>query len=113
MANYSLRDNPLTEDRAFLSESLRECYAFSRKYLSNCIPYEASFRRKLGKHRVSDATNTMTRTDLLAAINACAEEIAFITEEGNTVNTLASLREADEFFLRKTRAMYRHRRNGK
>ena len=72
MANYSLRDNPLTEDPNDKLAQLEGVKSFTKDQIIE---------------RILTRGNTMTRTDLLAAINAYAEEIAFITEEGNTVNT--------------------------
>ena len=72
MANYSLRDNPLTEDPNDKLAQLEGVRSFTKEEIIE---------------RILKRGNTMTRTDLLAAINAYAEEIAFITEEGNTVNT--------------------------
>lgn len=72
MANYSLRDNPLTEDPNDKLAQLEGIKSFTKEEIIE---------------RILKRGNTMTRTDLLAAINAYAEEIAFITEEGNTVNT--------------------------
>ena len=72
MANYSLRDNPLTEDPNDKLAQLEDVRSFTKEEIIE---------------RILKRGNTMTRTDLLAAINAYAEEIAFITEEGNTVNT--------------------------
>ena len=72
MANYSLRDNPLTEDPNDKLPQLEGVRSFTKEEIIE---------------RILKRGNTMTRTDLLAAINAYAEEIAFITEEGNTVNT--------------------------
>lgn len=72
MAQYSLRDNPLTEAPDDKIAHLEGVKSFSKDEIIE---------------RILNRGNTMTRTDLLAAINAYAEEIIFITAEGNTVNT--------------------------
>jgi len=72
MANYSLRDNPLTEDPNDKLAQLEGIHSFTKDEIIE---------------RILKRGNTITRTDLLAAINAYEEEIAYITEEGNTVNT--------------------------
>lgn len=72
MAHYRLRDNPLTEDPNDKLAQLEGVKSFTKDEIIE---------------RILNRGNTMTRTDLLAAINAYAEEIVFITEEGNTVNT--------------------------
>lgn len=72
MANYSLRDNPLTDDPNDKVAQLEGVRSFTKDEIIE---------------RILNRGNTMTRTDLLAAINAYAEEVAFITAEGCTVNT--------------------------
>ena len=72
MANYSLRDNPLTEDPNDKLAQFEGVKSLSKTDILD---------------RAVNRGNTMTRTDFLAAINAYEEEIAFITAEGNTVNT--------------------------
>lgn len=72
MANYSLRDNPLTDDPNDKIAQLEGVRSYTKDEIIE---------------RILNRGNTMTRTDLLAAINAYAEEVAFITAEGSTVNT--------------------------
>lgn len=72
MANYSLRDNPLTGDPNDKLAQLEGVNSFTREQIID---------------RALQRGNTLTRTDFLAAINAYAEEIAYITAEGNTINT--------------------------
>ena len=62
MANYSLRDNPLTEDRRNL-RLLTENATHSRKiYSAESYFFAASFRRKLGKQAARRTTHTLKTT---------------------------------------------------
>lgn len=72
MTNYSLRDNPLTEDPNDKLAQLEGVKSFSKEQVIE---------------RILNRGNTMTKTDLLASWNTIEEEIGFITAEGNTVNT--------------------------
>lgn len=72
MAKYSLRDNPLTEDPNDKLAALEDVKSLTKEEIID---------------RILKRGNTMTKTDLLAAINAYEEECAIITEEGNAINT--------------------------
>ena len=72
MAKYSLRDNPLTEDPNDKLAALEDVKSVTKEEIID---------------RILKRGNTMTKTDLLAAINAYEEECAIITEEGNAINT--------------------------
>ena len=72
MADYSFWDNPLTEDPTDKVARLENVKSLTKDEIIE---------------RIVKRGNTLTRTDLLAAINAYEEEIGYITEEGNTVNT--------------------------
>ena len=70
--NYSLRDNNLTKEINSKTAQIEGMVGYS---LSELIM------------RITERGNTMTKTDLMAAINAFFEEVLIITREGNTVNT--------------------------
>lgn len=72
MAKYSLRDNPLTEDPNDKLAALEDVKSLTKEEIID---------------RILKRGNTMTKTDLLAAINAYEEECAIITEEGSAINT--------------------------
>ena len=63
MANYSLRDNPLTEDPNDKLAQLEGVRSFTKEEIID---------------RALNRGNTMTKTDFLASINAYEEEVAYI-----------------------------------
>ncbi len=72
MANYSLKDNPLTADPNDKLAQLEGVKSYSQDGIID---------------RMLKRGTSLTKTDMLAALNAFNEEVIYITEEGGTVST--------------------------